>query len=56
MMVLDVDNIIYENKINGVLQERFILMPDFNNKNLKNIEGGSYFILKIRRLILSFQI
>ncbi|MGX9025999.1 hypothetical protein, partial [Acinetobacter baumannii] len=49
---LDVDNIIYENKINGVLQERFILMPDFNNKKFEEYRGRKLFYSQDKKINL----
>jgi hypothetical protein len=49
---LDVDNTIYENKINGVLKERFILMPDFNSKNLTRYKSRKLFYSQDKKINL----
>lgn len=49
---LDVDNTIYENKINGVLEERFILMPDFEGHNLTKYKGRKLFYSQDKKINL----
>ena len=49
---LDVDNTIYENKINGILKERFILMPDFEGKNLTKYKSRKLFYSQDRKINL----
>ena len=49
---LDVDNTIYENKVNGVLKERFILMPDFEGKNLTKYKSRKLFYSQDRKINL----
>lgn len=49
---LDVDNTIYENKVNGVLKERFILMPDFDGKNLKKYKSRKLFYSQDKKINL----
>ena len=49
---LDVDNTIYENKINGVLKERFILMPDFEGHNLTKYKGRKLFYSQDKKINL----
>lgn len=49
---LDVDNTIYENKINGILKERFILMPDFEGKNLIKYKSRKLFYSQDRKINL----
>lgn len=53
---LDVDNTIYENKINGILKERFILMPDFNGKNLTKYKGRKLFYSQDKKINLELPI
>lgn len=49
---LDVDNSIYENKVNGILRERFILMPDFKDKNFERYKGRKLFYSQDRKINL----
>ena len=49
---LDVDNTIYENKINGILKERFILMPDFEGKNLTKYKSRKLFYSQDKKINL----
>ena len=49
---LDVDNTIYENKINGILKERFILMPDFEGKNFTKYKSRKLFYSQDRKINL----
>lgn len=49
---LDVDNTIYENKINGILKERFILMPDFEGKNFTKYKSRKLFYSQDKKINL----
>lgn len=49
---LDVDNTIYENKVNGILKERFILMPDFDGKNLIKYKSRKLFYSQDKKINL----
>lgn len=49
---LDLDNIIYENKVNGILLERFILMPDFKDTNFEKFKGRKLFYSQDRKINL----
>jgi len=49
---LDLDNIIYENKVNGILQERFILMPDFKDTNFEKYKGRKLFYSQDKKINL----
>lgn len=49
---LNVDNTIYENKIDGILKERFIPMPDFDGKNLIQYQSRTLFYSQDRKINL----
>lgn len=49
---LDVDNIIYENRVNSILKERFIPMPDFYGTNFTTFKGRKLFYSQDRKINL----
>ncbi|GAB2695052.1 hypothetical protein GCM10027155_19260 [Acinetobacter apis] len=53
---LDVDNCIYENRVDGILKERFILMPDFDGKDLTKYKSRKLFYSQDRKINLELPI